>query len=141
MPLFTISQTTYMNCKHITSSQIVKVQKLFASAWCQKMRPEVPSQTITMVTGCRPYLTGAISTVRRWRSCSGIACQVNCRFQSNPPMLVDFALLYWYLSVSSSMTSITGQTTFDLFSAIRSKSGSNQPACQEGLLKIVIEQT
>ena len=54
-----------------------------------------------------------------------------CRFQSNPPTLVLCALLNWNLSVSSSITSITGVTTLLLFSAILSNNGSNQPEKEE----------
>lgn len=73
------------------------------------------------------YLIGATSLPRRFRSYSGMPCQVNCRFQSKPPMLVALALPYWYLRVSSSITSMTGHTTLDLFSAMRSKRGSSHP--------------
>lgn len=58
---------------------------------------------------------------------SGTACQLNCKFQSNPPTLTPPLSLKWYSSVVSSITSITGQTTVVGFLAMRSSNGSNQP--------------
>ena len=58
-------------------------------------------------------------------SCSGTECQLNCRFQSNPPT-AKYPLC-WYWRVSVSMTSMTGQTTWLAFLAILSTSGSSQP--------------
>ena len=68
-----------------------------------------------------------MSDFRCSSSFAGIPCQLNCKFQSNPPTFVDLALPYMYSIDWSLITSITGVTTLDLFAAIRSSKGSSQP--------------
>ena len=69
-------------------------------------------------------------------SCSGIGIQLNRKFQSKPQTLADLALIHRYVNVSESRTSMIGVTTFDLFSAIRSSSGSIQPGKQTDYYQI-----
>lgn len=69
-----------------------------------------------------------IRTLWRFFSRSGTACQLNCRFQSKPPTLTPVESRKKNSSVSSLITSITGQTTFVGSLAILSSSGSNQPS-------------
>lgn len=66
-------------------------------------------------------------TLWRFFSRSGTACQLNCKFQSKPPTLTPVESRKWNSSVLSSITSITGQTTFVGLVAIRSNRGSSQP--------------
>ena len=56
-----------------------------------------------------------------------MACQVNCKFQSNPPRLVMEAGPNKYLKFPSSMTSMTGVTTCVSSSWILFKRGCNHP--------------
>ena len=71
--------------------------------------------------------TGSTSDFLRLNSLCGMGCQLNCIFQSKPPIDVDLALEKWYLRFLSFITSIIGATTFVSFSAILSNNGSNQP--------------
>lgn len=64
---------------------------------------------------------------RRALSRAGMACQLKIKFQSNPPTDVVRAEEYVYWSEESLRLSMTGITTLDLFRAIRSNNGSNQP--------------
>lgn len=71
--------------------------------------------------------TGSAVFECRFFSCCGTACQLNCRFQSNPPTFTPALSWQMYAKLVSSITSITGQTTVVELRAILSRRGSNQP--------------
>lgn len=71
--------------------------------------------------------TQMVFTLCLFRSRSGTACQLNCKFQSKPPTFTPPESRQWYSIVVSSITSMTGHTTVVLFLAMRSSNGSSQP--------------